>query len=253
MQKIDAHVHLGDWRKWGLRLDLEELEEIRAQYEVSHAVILPVIHGPHYGPGENLRTLERVACNPAYLFFYWVHPSPDLSNLDQAFRVIEENRRFIRGLKFHPSVSQRRIDAPEMRPLLELAAKYSLPVLVHSGRSDISDARYVRTVALQFPSVNFIIAHLGGQAYDRIMDMMEFYATAGIPANVYWDTSQSAHSVLLRRAVDRLEVDRLLFGVDLPFKEYWAAVHTIESIGLSEAQKDAIYRSNFAQLFNLSC
>ena len=71
MEKIDSHVHVGDAGKWDLKLSLQDLEEIRDQNEVTHAVVIPWLHGPQYGPEQNLDLLEQVAGNPAYLFFYW--------------------------------------------------------------------------------------------------------------------------------------------------------------------------------------
>jgi len=251
MEKIDSHVHVGDAGKWDLKLSLQDLEEIRDQNEVTHAVVIPWLHGPQYGPEQNLDLLEQVAGNPAYLFFYWVHPDPEFSNMDQTLRVIEDSLGSISGIKFHPSISQHTIDSPGLRPMIDLAAKHQLPILVHTGRNDISDARHVHSAALRFPAANFIMAHLGGQAYDRIMDMMDYFTEVGVPPNVYWDTSQSAHSVLLRRAVDRLGVGRLLFGTDVPFKEYWTAIHMVESIGLSGSQKEAIYRGNMMRLLRI--
>lgn len=129
----------------------------------------------------------------------------------------------LRGIKLMPMYAGFRPDDPQLDPLWQYATKHTLPVLLHTGTTFISQAplegtlpRHLDPVATRFPEVRIIMAHLG-HPYEG-----EAIVTARKHPHVYCDISalhyrpfQLYHSLML---VQEYGVwDKVLFGTDFPF------------------------------------
>ncbi len=207
---LDAHVHIGHWPEFGLTFTLKDLQSVMRKYGYDGAVLTPALTGSPVKA--NMVLHEQVQRDPRFYFFAWVDGSKDV------LRYLETGEDYIRGLKFHPSISQTAIDAPQIRPILELADRKRLPLLYHCGRSPLSWAGPVQRIADSYPNVNFILGHLGGNAYDRIVLTMKLFST-GLPRNVYVESSTARHPDLLSRAIGNYGHDKVMFGSDMPFTD----------------------------------
>lgn len=138
---------------------------------------------------------------------------------------LEEGHRDLglKGVKLMPMYAGFRPDAPELDHLWQYAGRNGLPVLLHTGTTFIDNApleytlpRLLDNVAIRFPDVKIILAHLG-HPYEG-----ECIATIRKHSNVYADCSalhyrpfQLYHSLML---VQEYGVwNKLLFGTDYPF------------------------------------
>ncbi|MGH9585571.1 MAG: amidohydrolase family protein [Acidobacteriaceae bacterium] len=138
---------------------------------------------------------------------------------------LEEGHRELglKGVKLMPMYAGFRPDAPELDYLWQYASRYGLPVLLHTGTTFIDRApledtlpRLLDNVAIRFPDVKLILAHLG-HPYEG-----ECIATIRKHANVYADCSalhyrpfQLYHSLMLLQEYGVW--NKLLFGTDYPF------------------------------------
>lgn len=129
----------------------------------------------------------------------------------------------LRGIKLLPMYAGFSPDERRLDPLWEYATKHRLPVLLHTGTTFVAQAplectlpRKVDNVAIRFPEVKIIMAHLG-HPYEG-----ECIATFRKHPNVYADVSalhyrpfQLYHSLML---VQEYGVwHKVLFGTDFPF------------------------------------
>jgi hypothetical protein len=129
----------------------------------------------------------------------------------------------LRGVKLMPMYAGFRPDDERLDPLWRYASEYSLPVLLHTGTTFISQApidctlpRHLDRVAIRFPDVKIVMAHLG-HPYEG-----ECIAVARKHPNVFADISalhyrpfQFYQSLML---VQEYGIwDKLLFGTDYPF------------------------------------
>lgn len=136
----------------------------------------------------------------------------------------------LRGIKLLSMYAGFRPDEPRLDPLWRYAARHSLPVLLHTGTTFISQAplectlpRHLDAVAIRFPEVKIVMAHLS-HPYEG-----ECIATIRKHPNVYADISalhyrpfQLYHSLML---VQEYGVwDKLLFGSDYPFTTVNASI-----------------------------
>ncbi len=136
----------------------------------------------------------------------------------------------LKGIKLLPMYAGFRPDDRMLDPLWEYAAKWNLPVLLHTGTTFIDKAplectlpRHLDVVASRHPEVRMILAHLG-HPYEG-----ECVAVIRKHANLYADVSalhyrpfQLYHSLML---VQEYGVwNKLLFGSDYPFTSVDASI-----------------------------
>ena len=140
------------------------------------------------------------------------------------------------GIKLMPMYAGFRPDEARLDPLWQYATEHSLPVLLHTGTTFVSQAplectlpRHIDPVATRFPEVRIIMAHLG-HPYEG-----EAIVTARKHPHVYCDISalhyrpfQLYHSLML---VQEYGVwDKVLFGTDYPFTTVNATIDGLRNL-----------------------
>lgn len=142
----------------------------------------------------------------------------------------------LRGIKLLPMYAGFRPDDPCLDALWRYAAQHQLPVLLHTGTTFVAQAplectlpRHLDAVAIRFPEVKIIMAHLG-HPYEG-----ECVATLRKHPNVFADLSalhyrpfQLYHSLML---VQEYGVwDKILFGSDYPFTTVQATMDGLRKL-----------------------
>ncbi len=136
----------------------------------------------------------------------------------------------LKGIKLMPMYGGYRPDSPDLDHLWQYATAHRLPVLLHTGTTFIDRAplectlpRLLDTVAIRFPEVKLVLAHLG-HPYEG-----ECIATIRKHPNVYADCSalhyrpfQLYHSLMLLQEYGVW--NKLLFGTDFPFTTVQASL-----------------------------
>jgi uncharacterized protein (TIGR03086 family) len=113
------------------------------------------------------------------------------------------------GLKLHPTHDGYPADAPGLDPFLGVADEAGVPVTVHTAPGP-SDPDLVRRLAERFPRVPFVLYHtfLGDPEGRR-----RAARHAQQLPNLYLETSW-CRSAEVRRLIDEVGADRVLFGSD---------------------------------------
>ncbi len=142
----------------------------------------------------------------------------------------------LRGIKLMPMYAGFRPDDTLLDPLWIYATRHALPVLLHAGTTFLSRApleytlpRHLDRVAIRFPEVKIIMAHLG-HPFEG-----ECVAVARKHPNVYADISalhyrpfQLYHSLML---VQEYGIwPKLLFGSDYPFTTVSASIDGLRGL-----------------------
>lgn len=103
------------------------------------------------------------------------------------------------------------LDMGLLGPLLEICGQRGWPVLVRTGFHPAQPFLWLRA-AKAFPNVNFVLGHMG---YRVAADAFILAKNAG---NVYLETSGQQPSNL-RRALNAVSHDRIIFGTDAPYTD----------------------------------
>lgn len=191
------------------------------------------------------RSLDRYP--DVFTCFCFVNPenSAEFTIAEIEQRVREEG---FRGVKLEACVVARdkRLD-----PIMETAERLGVPVLHHawyniagpSGQestpADIAD------LASRFPGVQIIMAHLGGARVRGVQDIKPY-------PNLHIDTSGSQPMTeLVEYAVSELGPDRVLYGSDVPGRDYSPQIGRVTGARVSDAVKEMILCGNAARLLGL--
>ncbi len=155
-----------------------------------------------------------------------------------------------RGLKLE--IANNAVDA-SMNPLMEAARKHRLLVLQHAWsmtkigeRAFHTDPEDVATLARRFPDVRIIMAHLTGDGVRGVLAVKDCL-------NVVVDTSGAApESGIVEYAVEQLGADRIVYGSDVPIRDFGVAIARITGSRLDAATQKKILYDNAARLLGLT-
>ncbi len=163
--------------------------------------------------------------------------SVDPTQLGWEREMIEGHRELgMKGIKLLSMYAGFRPDEERLDPLWRYATDHRLPVLLHTGTTFVSQAplectlpRHLDRVAIRFPEVKIIMAHLS-HPYEG-----ECVVTIRKHPNVYADISalhyrpfQLYHSLML---VQEYGVwDKVLFGSDYPFTTVSASIDGLRKL-----------------------
>ncbi len=174
--------------------------------------------------------------------------------------VYEELQRIkalgLYGVKLHPDYQDFFIDEPRLDGFFSMLEEIGLPVTIHAGFDPLSPKKIhcqpepCRHMLGQHPKLRVILAHLGGNyQWQESLDHI-----CGMDGEVYLDTAYCLETPndLLLKMIRKHGSERVLFASDCPWTSSKATFEKLESIGLTEMEKDNIYYKNAANLFGLN-
>lgn len=155
------------------------------------------------------------------------------------------------GVKIHPDIQRFEADSPKAMRIFEECEARGLPILVHTGdyRYDYSNPNRIIPVLKAFPKLKFIGAHFGGWSiWEQATDEL-----SGFP-NIYVDTSSSLHWLKPETAVRLIRAygaERVMFGTDYPLWHQKPEIDYLNSLDLTDAEKESIFWKTCAGLYGL--
>jgi predicted TIM-barrel fold metal-dependent hydrolase len=257
---VDAHAHFyhaasgrGDWQRVNAAR-LRAGDAIGVTYHVASILGSFGHSSPTYFPSPDDLTrgndamVEIAAAEPERVRWY-VAVNPNHT----AHALAEIESGVARGAIGVKLLASRRADDPLLDAICDLAATHELPVLHHIWQhrtrewpnQEISDGRDLGRLAERHPTVNFILAHLGGGG-----DWAHTLPAVRELPNVYPDLSGSGvDRGMVDDALATLGAARLLWACDLTMETGLAKLRALDVIGLDAAQIAAIRWGNAARLF----
>jgi predicted TIM-barrel fold metal-dependent hydrolase len=279
---VDVHSHAweypahfsDDFRRQSCRARAGVEVDLTVRYEQYRAAATPDTVTVVFGGKARLSGLwvddayvaQYVNQHPdALIGFLSVDPTQD--NWENELRI-GHRELGLRGVKLLPMYAGFKPDDSRLDPLWRYAGEHELPVLLHTGTTFVSQApiectlpRHLDPVAIRYPEVKIIMAHLG-HPYEG-----ECIAVIRKHPNVYADISalhyrpfQLYHSLMLTQEYGVW--DKLLLGSDYPFTTVNATIDGLRGLnrmtdgtGLPRLDEDRIERlihRNTLELLGLS-
>ncbi|UKS28296.1 amidohydrolase family protein [Paenibacillus sp. HWE-109] len=137
---------------------------------------------------------------------------------------------------------------PLVFPFVEQAIAYRVPILIHTWRKTVSQLPYESTavhvadLAARYPEATIIMAHMGGQV-ESAMNTIASYT------NIRVDTSGTpVGAAEVAIAIERLGVDRVIFGSDLPIACLASNMGKVIGAGLSPEQLELVMGGNIERI-----
>ena len=266
---IDTHAHIGKM----LEFDMSPKDVIYSmdKYDISFSLVsdIEAAEFDHLGnplPADMQRsqneifkdTLNFAAIYPERIGAVpWLKIGSELPD-GEFIELLERNRHLVYGLKLHPFHSRTALDDSKLEPIYEIAEKYGLPIVSHTGGCEEARSIHLYNAAVSHPRVSFVMVHM-----DLGTNNSEAIELLGRADNLYGDTTWvSVKSTL--KAIERWGSGKILFGSDNPvdgkdtymynrskdrslYQEYFNELRAV----LSPGDYDNIMYRNAARLFGI--
>ncbi len=141
-------------------------------------------------------------------------------------------------------------DDHSVDPIAKQCIDFNVPMLVHSFHKatgqleNESTSENVRNLAVRFPELRIIMAHMGGNTYHGLRCISDL-------PNVFPDISGTPIGKgEIDYAVTQIGADRLLFGTDMPYGGR-QCIAQIEDSCLSDKDKEKVYYKNALKVLGI--
>jgi len=243
---IDSDAQLGIGETWGsparsLEYTVEALLERSGEAGIDRSCVMAPRNPVYDLP--NRRVAERCGKYSDRLIGFAVHnPQRESGRLRPA--LIEEVKSM--GLKGVRS------DGHPTRELLDVVAELNIPVIYYPDFSEYpGPARAYYMIAAAYPSVKFILPHLGAYrswhwwAHYEAMDLVKRYP------NVYVGTSSVISRKYLEMAAREVPAQRIVFGSFAPELDPRVELYSVKLLNLAGQSRALVLGSNMQNLLGL--
>jgi len=168
-------------------------------------------------------------------------------------KILAKNKK-ISAIKIYLGYFYKYATDKEYLPYYELAAKYKLPVIFHTGdtfsdkgKLKFSQPLQIDELAVDFPKTNFVIAHMGNPW------LMDSAAVIYKNKNVYGDLSGFAigridkntiiDKKMILSALEYCEYKRIIYGSDWPLVRMDEYINLIRKLVPAKHHKKVFYET----------
>lgn len=177
---------------------------------------------------------------------------PNMDNPNEEAIFLRKNG--FKGIKLHPDYQNTFIDDDSYYDIFKALCDNGLFLLTHAGWDvGLPEPRHctpdrMAKVMKEFPDLTIICAHMGGVCEQ---DLVEKYY---LGKNIYLDTCFTHHHITGEELTKKIKIhgaDKILFGTDSPWSDQKQQVEYINSLELTDEEKNKILGNNIAKLLDL--
>jgi hypothetical protein len=240
---IDAHAHLDVLDSTGWGDSPEKLLHLMDRADIDKTVVTS--YGDTPGPNPSIdRLREYVSAHPdRFLGFPRLDPRYGDEATDAFERAITEDG--MRGLKLHPVSYGAPLFGEQTLRLLDMAADFDVPVLIHSGDRLGALPQQVAEAA-RHTDATLLMGHIGG-----FFNAREALEAARRHENIVLETSAFPYPRVIQDAVDELGAERVVYGSDMPPGNPIVELEKISVLDLTESQRERILWRNTAEMLDV--
>jgi len=231
---FDAHMHVGEFPLFNVRLDRDGLVALLAEHEIGGCVVF-------HPDNEYVRAI--VQSEESVYGLVWSNPRLP-GYLEEAERLLDHSR-FV-GMKLHPLLDGYHPNDPAVHPLMELLRERKLPVLIHCGHPIFTLPWSIEELVVNFPDVPVVLGHMG---HGNIVYINGAIDVAARNPSVYLETSGMPMHTKIAEAVERVGRDRVLYGSDAPFHHPKVEIEKVRVSGLDGELVERVLGLNAESLF----
>jgi predicted TIM-barrel fold metal-dependent hydrolase len=240
---VDSHAHVDEVPALGWIDPAASLVGLMDQAGVDRAVVMTYTEAPAVNPNALDYLADQIGRYPDRLIGYVrVHPwYPEA--LDLVERAFGEFR--MKGVKLHPVGNLSHPAAEVTLRVIRRAAEHHAPVLFHCGDEALTTPLQIAAAAEAVPEASIILGHMGG--YFHVDEAIE--VAARVP-NLYLETSAMPYPAQIRRAVQTIGAERVLFASDGPGCLPRLEVHKVKLAGLSSSEEQRVFADNILKILD---
>jgi uncharacterized protein len=263
---IDCHVHLNNYHTGRAVPTEAHCQELFAKMDergVDHAVVITSYRVSADRPAveDILQTLDNNPRTTVVEGLRWRG-----ENRTDLFAMEERLRDgLVKGVKLYPGYESYAITDPSLESVFRIAAKYDVPVMIHTGDTYSKQAKVrnahpllVDDVAVDYPDTKFIMAHAGNPWFTDAAEVL--YKNDNVYADISGLTlgqfSVEFERFMRNRLRDMIMYmgdpgKQLMYGSDWPLVRMAPYVDFLDALDLPHEQKDNIAWRTAARLFKI--
>jgi uncharacterized protein len=242
---FDCHTHWGDVFRQRYGSDISDWWETLQRSEITHAVVLP--HAGLEDSGLIVEDNDAVAdvCRdrPHLLPFCTAHPFRAKAAVAEVERCLSAG---FRGVKLHPWLQGLSLSSAGVDAIVECAAHYKAPVLVHDGTPPFSLPSQAAMLAKRHPEATILLGHCG--LYEHWREAID---ALRLTPNL-WGCICGPYAAGVRELLQRCDLDRLIWGSDFGYTVHDCVGYRMRAFCGAvpdERQQAAIFTNNPQRLF----
>ncbi|MCA1644496.1 MAG: amidohydrolase family protein [Chloroflexi bacterium] len=240
---VDSHAHVDEVPALGWMDPAASLIALMDQADIDQAIVMTYTELPAVNPNALEYLADQIARYSDRLIGYVrLHPwYPEvLDLLERAFGEFK-----MKGVKLHPVGNLSHPSSDVSLRVIRRAAAHHAPVLFHCGDEALTTPLQIALAAEAVPDATIILGHMGG--YFHVDEAIE--VAARLP-NLYLETSAMPYPAQIRRAIDVLGAERILFASDGPGCSPKLEVHKVRLAGVSSSEADRVFSANILELLD---
>jgi len=243
---IDCHAQAGQGVTWNeperlVDYRVEGMLERAAEFRIDRICIMAP-RNESYGDA-NIQVARLCEKLPGKLIGFAVHnPQRDAGRL-KAVLTEDVRSRGLKGVK---------ADGHPTREMLDVVAELGIPVIYYPGHNPRSDlTRMFHLMAATFPTVNFILPHLGAYRSSPWGAHFEAIALAKRHPNIHLEASGLDGHQYLEVAAQDLPAEQLVFGSFAPEHDARVELYAFKLLKLPPDQEAKTVGGNMQRLLQL--
>jgi len=240
---VDSHAHVDEVPALGWMDPASSLIELMDDAQIDQAIVMTYTELPAVNPNALDYLAEQIEKFPGRLIGYVrVHPwYPEVLDLvDRAFGEFN-----MKGVKLHPVGNLAHPASETSLKVIRRAAAHRAPVLFHCGDEALTTPLQIALAAEAVPQASIILGHMGG--YFHVDEAIE--VATRLP-NLYLETSAMPYPAQIRRAIDVLGPERVLFASDGPGCLPKLEVHKVRLADLNSSEAERVFSANILELLD---
>ncbi len=264
---IDCHVHINNYDAHTPKTPAQTAGELfadMARVGVDHAVVLTSYKvGPERPHVDEV--IEVLHGDPRTTIVEGLRWRGNGERTD-LFRLEERLRDgLVKGIKLYPGYENYAINDASLESVFHIAAKYDVPVMIHTGDTYAKQAKLrqahpllIDDVAVDFPDVKFIMCHLGNPWFQDAAEVL--YKNDNVYADISGLTLGDFHYEFERYMVQRVKDlimymgdpgRQLMYGTDWPLAGMGTYLRFFDGLELPDEARENIAWRTAARLFRI--
>lgn len=263
---IDCHVHLNNYHEGATKPTPENVRDLFQKMEevgVDHAVVLTSYKVDMERPSVE-QVIETLANDPRTTVVEGLRwrgeQRTDLFAMEERIRD-----GLVKGIKLYPGYDQYAINDPSLESVFRIAAKYDVPVMIHTGDTYSRTAKVrqahpllVDDIAVDYPDVKFVMCHLGNPWFQDTAEVL--YKNPNVYADISGLTlgefSENFERYMAQRVHDMILYmgdpgKQILYGTDWPLVRMRPYLKFLQELPFTQEQLENIAWRTTAGLFRI--
>lgn len=243
MKIVDGHTHIGKWSSifYNYETTVEQAIGVMESSGIHSAVCLPA------SATSNSELFNKIKNEKDFKFYFAAWINPEDRELDS---FLENNTEDISLFKFHPSIQKRKITDDSYKKYIKYAIESGKPIIVHCGRwQEIASFKYALELHKNYPKLKIILAHLGGDQPGLYLECAKEVKKLN-SKNIYLGTESVREFYFVNEVVNAVGPERIIFGSDYNLGLPKMYIPIIESLKITDSDKELIFSGNITELLN---